>query len=66
MLFRSNLRLLPDRILKISGSTEPAVLAGMDVVMIPGDESNFKITTREDLEKFRKKVEGESLCKESG
>ncbi len=64
--YEANLRLLPDRILKISGSTEPAVLAGMDVVMIPGDESNFKITTREDLEKFRKKVEGESLCKESG
>ena len=28
-------------------------MAGMDIVMIPGDEGNFKITTREDLERFR-------------
>ena len=26
---------------------------GHDVVMIPGDERNFKITMREDLERFR-------------
>lgn len=38
----------------INGSTEPAILAGMDVIMIPGDEHNFKITTAEDLERFRK------------
>lgn len=44
-------------ILAISGSTEPAVLAGMDVVMIPGDEKNFKITTKEDLENFRRLME---------
>ena len=37
-----------------SGSTEPAVMAGLDIVMIPGDEENFKITTKEDLERFRK------------
>ena len=45
-------------ILSINGSTEPAILAGLDVVMIPGDEKNFKITTREDLERFRKLIEG--------
>lgn len=45
-------------ILSINGSTEPAILAGLDVVMIPGDERNFKITTKEDLERFRKLVEG--------
>ena len=45
-------------ILSINGSTEPAILAGLDVVMIPGDEKNFKITTREDLERFRKVIEG--------
>lgn len=45
-------------ILSINGSTEPAILAGLDVVMIPGEEENFKITTREDLERFRKLVEG--------
>lgn len=49
----ANEKLLPDRILKVNGSTEPAVLAGLDVVTIPGDEKNFKITTKEDLERFR-------------
>ncbi len=28
-------------------------MAGMDMVMIAGDEGNFKITTAEDLERFR-------------
>lgn len=56
--YAANCRLLPDRILKINGSTEPAVMAGLDVVMIPGDEDNFKITTKADLERFRKIVEG--------
>ncbi len=50
-------KLLPDRILTINGSTEPAILDGMDIVMIPGDEGNFKITTGADLERFRKMVE---------
>lgn len=45
-------------ILAINGSTEPAILAGMDVVMIPGEEANVKITTKEDLERFQKSVEG--------
>lgn len=49
----ANLRLLPERILQVNGSTEPAVMAGLDIVMIPGDEENFKITTKEDLERFR-------------
>lgn len=52
--YEANRRLLPNAILKINGSTEPAVMAGMDIVMIPGDEGNFKITTREDLNRFRK------------
>lgn len=50
---QANERLLPDAIKKINGSTEPAVLAGMDIVMVPGDERNFKITTQVDLERFR-------------
>ena len=45
-------------IMTINGSTEPAILAGLDVAMIPGEEANFKITTKEDLERFRKIVEG--------
>lgn len=49
----ANERLLPDQILKINGSTEPAVMAGMDIVMVPGEETNFKITTQEDLMRFQ-------------
>lgn len=44
--------LLPDKIMEIRGSTEPAILAGMDIVMIPGDAKNFKITTKDDLERY--------------
>ena len=51
--YRANECLIPDKILRVNGSTEPAVLAGLDVVMIRGDEHNFKITTTEDLERFR-------------
>lgn len=54
----ANRQLLPDKILKIKGSTEPAVLAGMDIVMIPGDEGNMKITTKEDLEHFVRRTKG--------
>lgn len=52
----ANERLLPDKIKTINGSTEPAILAGLDVVMIEGDEKNFKITTMTDLERFREIV----------
>ncbi len=55
--YEANCRLLPDQILTINGSAEPAVMAGLDVVMIPGDERNSKITTRNDLEKFREMME---------
>lgn len=48
--------MLPERILSVKGSTEPAVLAGMDVIMIDGDERNFKITTQEDLKKFQEEA----------
>lgn len=51
--YEANRKLRPEQILKINGSTEPAVIAGLDVVMIPGDEMNFKITTKEDLQRFR-------------
>lgn len=51
--YEANQALLPEEIRAINGSTEPAVLAGLDIVMIDGEESNFKITTQADLEKFR-------------
>lgn len=65
--YEANRRLFPDRIRLINGSTEPAVMAGMDIAMIPGDECNFKITTGEDLEHLfkiigkRKEDTGESM-----
>lgn len=55
--YEANQRLLPEKIREINGSAEPAVMAGMDIAMIPGDEGNFKITTRADLERFCKIVE---------
>ena len=48
----ANEALLPEKIFKINGSTEPAILAGMNIQMIPGDEKNYKITTEVDLKKF--------------
>ena len=47
--YEANKALLPDKILMIKGSTEAAIMAGMDIAMIPGDQRNFKVTTREDL-----------------
>ncbi len=58
----ANRRLLPDEIMRINGSAEPAVMADMDVVMIPGDENNFKITSPADLERFRNIVSKERGC----
>ena len=52
----ANEQLLPEKIMKINGSTEPAVLAGLRVSMISGDENNYKVTTKKDLERF------ESAC----
>lgn len=49
---------LLSQIMKINGSTEPAIIAGMDIVMIPGDDKNFKITTRGDLERFKALIDG--------
>ena len=46
----ANEALLPDKIMHIKGSTEPAVMAGMDVAMIPGDQRNFKVTNKVDFE----------------
>lgn len=54
--YDANKALLPDMIYAINGSTEPAVIAGMDVIMIDGDEGNFKITTQGDLERFKEKL----------
>lgn len=50
--YKANTVLLPDEIKQINGSSEPAIMAGMDIAIVPGEERNFKITTKEDLERF--------------
>lgn len=57
--YEANRCLLPAEILRIHGSAEPAVMAGMDIAMILGDEGNYKITTKADLERFQKAVQQE-------
>lgn len=54
----ANEKLLPDRIKTVNGSTEPAILAGMKINTIKGDENNFKITTQADLVRFKKMMIG--------
>lgn len=50
-------QLSESQLLAIHGSTEPAVMAGLDIALIPGDAGNFKITTPEDLEHFYEYIE---------
>ena len=56
--YEANLKLLPDEIFKINGASEPAVMAGMKITMIPGDEKNTKVTSPGDLEKFIEEMQG--------
>lgn len=49
----ANAALYPDKIKAIYGSSQPMLMLHCDIVTIPGDENNFKITTDEDLERFR-------------
>lgn len=59
--YEANVALLPDEILKINGSTEPAIKAGLKVALIDGDENNFKITTKTDLERFKNIVSEDGI-----
>ena len=36
-------------------------MAGMDIRLSEGDEGNFKITTKADLERFRQKLSGRNI-----
>lgn len=56
---QANKLLLPDRILSINGSSEPAVMAGMNIALVHGDENNYKITTKADLERFIEECSGD-------
>jgi 2-C-methyl-D-erythritol 4-phosphate cytidylyltransferase len=49
---QANEALSRDEMLAINGATESAILAGLDVAMVPGDEANFKITTAADMERY--------------
>ncbi len=51
--YKANIELLPDKILNINGASEVAILAGMNIAMIDGDESNVKVTTQKDVEHYR-------------
>ena len=51
--YEANMRLTDTELAGMHGSSEPEVLAGMDIVTVPGDEGNFKITTAGDLERFK-------------
>lgn len=54
---KANQRLMASgEILNINGSTEPAILAGMKMHMISGDERNYKITTGDDLDRFKEQI----------
>lgn len=55
--YNANISLSQSELYKINGSTEPAYMAGMNIRIIPGDENNYKITTKSDLEKFREGIE---------
>ncbi len=59
--FYANIALLPDQIHMICGSSEPAIMHGMDIVMVSGDENNYKVTTAGDLQRFREIKEAQTL-----
>jgi len=62
--YNANILLVPGKIKLINGSSEPAVMAGMDVAMVAGDEDNFKITTMADLEKFKEMIKMRGIEKQ--
>lgn len=57
--YEANKDLVPLKINEVNGATEPAIMKGMDVAMIMGDESNYKVTTKEDMNRFIRLKEGE-------
>lgn len=53
----ANEALTKEELLRINGSSEPAVKAGLSIALVDGEEENFKITTAEDLRRFTKIME---------
>ncbi len=58
--YDANMALMPDKISKVNGATEPAIMYGMDIAMIPGDENNYKVTSGVDMAEFVRIKEGNS------
>lgn len=56
---KANEALMPDRIRRINGSTEPALMAGLDMAILPGEPSNFKVTVAEDMDRVRQIIMNE-------
>ena len=54
---KANLKLSDQQMDVICGASEPAVMVGLDIVMIAGDEANYKITTDHDMDRFRSMIE---------
>lgn len=54
--YRVNADMTREELSKVHGSTEPAYEAGFDMVLISGEEINFKVTTPSDLDRFRQIV----------
>jgi len=50
--FKANESLFPEVIKSVKGSSEPAALAGMDIIMAEGSKKNYKIITKDDIDKF--------------
>lgn len=50
--YQANMALMPNKLKDVRGSAEPAIMAGMNLVMVPGDKNNFNITTQADLDSF--------------
>lgn len=50
--YKANMSLMPDKLCRLKGLAEPALKAGLEVVTADGDDSNFKVTTEADLERY--------------
>ena len=51
--YQANMALMPDKIHRIKGATEPAFSYGLDITMVNGNEDNFKVTTGADLDRYK-------------
>lgn len=54
-------RMSKEEIMEINGSSEIAYKNHMNILLIPGEERNFKITTKEDLELLKMYLEKETI-----